>query len=124
MALGRVHVCNDIPCDIPECNPTRTYVRTYILGEDRSSMQSIALMHSAKILSFTSSHLLVAVAFVLLDRVLKYTWERKEMSPDLVTWMVTVPIPSETKMLAFDRVTCATGRGERIGKLNTTNLGI
>ena len=87
-------------------------------------MQSIALMHSTKILSFTSSHLLVAVAFVLLDRVLKYTRERKEMSPDLVTWMVTVPIPSETKMLAFDRVTCATGRRERIGKLNTTNLGI
>lgn len=57
---------------------------------------------------------------MLVDRVLKYTWERKEMSPDLVTWMVTVPFPSETKMLVFDRVTRATGVGERNGKLNTT----
>ena len=87
-------------------------------------MQSVALMHLAKIRSFTNSHLLVAVAFVLADHVLKYTWECKEMSPDRVTWMVTVPIPSETKMLAFDRVTCATGRGERNGKLNTSNLGM
>ena len=23
-------VCNDIPCDIPECDPPRTYVRTYV----------------------------------------------------------------------------------------------
>ena len=28
--LGRAHVCNDIPCDIPEHDPPRTYVRTYI----------------------------------------------------------------------------------------------
>ena len=56
-----------------------------------------------------SSHLLIIVAFVLVERVLKNIRERKEMSPDLVTWMVTVPTPSETKIVAFGRVTCATG---------------
>ena len=39
--------CNDIPRDIPERDPPRTYVRTYVLGENRSSIQSLALMRSA-----------------------------------------------------------------------------
>ena len=40
-------VCNDIPRDIPERDPPRTYVRTYVLCENRSPIQSLALMHSA-----------------------------------------------------------------------------
>jgi len=36
-------VCNDIPCDIPERDPPRTYV----LCEKRSSIQSLVLMRSA-----------------------------------------------------------------------------
>jgi len=40
-------VCNDIPRDIPECEPPRTYVCTYVLCENRSSIQSLALMRSA-----------------------------------------------------------------------------
>ena len=34
-------VCNDIPCDIPERDPPRTYTRTYILCDNRSSIQII-----------------------------------------------------------------------------------
>ena len=40
-------VCNDIPRDIPERDPPRTYVRTYVLCENRSPIQSLALMRSA-----------------------------------------------------------------------------
>ena len=44
-------VCNDILCDIPEHDPPRTYARmyarTYVLSENRSSIQSLALMRSA-----------------------------------------------------------------------------
>ena len=40
-------VCNGIPREIPECDPPRTYVRTYVLCENRSSIQSLALMRSA-----------------------------------------------------------------------------
>jgi len=44
-------VCNDIPRDIPERDPprthVRTYVRTYVLCENRSPIQSLALMRSA-----------------------------------------------------------------------------
>jgi len=34
ITLGRVHVCNDILCDIPECDPPRMYVHTYFVGVD------------------------------------------------------------------------------------------
>ena len=44
-------VCNDIPRDIPERDPPRTYARTYVLCENRSSIQSLTLMRSAIILS-------------------------------------------------------------------------
>jgi len=40
-------VCNDIPRDIPERDPPRTHVRTYVICENRSSIQSLALMRSA-----------------------------------------------------------------------------
>jgi len=52
-------VCSDIPRDIPERDPPRTYVRThvrtharthvrtYVLCENRSTIQSLALMRSA-----------------------------------------------------------------------------
>jgi len=40
-------VCNDIPHDIPERDPPGTYVRTYVLCENRSSIQSLTLMRSA-----------------------------------------------------------------------------
>jgi len=40
-------VCNDIPRDSPERDPPCTYVRTYVLSENRSSIQSLALMRSA-----------------------------------------------------------------------------
>ena len=40
-------VCNDIPRDIPERDPPRTYVRTYVVRENRSLIQSLALMRSA-----------------------------------------------------------------------------
>ena len=40
-------VCNNILRDIPERGPPRTYVRTYILCENRSLIQSLALMYSA-----------------------------------------------------------------------------
>jgi len=53
MALGRVHVCNDLPRDISEHDPPRTYV----LGENRSSIQSLALMRLA-IISHDHSYLL------------------------------------------------------------------
>ena len=47
-------VCNDIPRDIPERDPPRTYIRThartYVLCENRSPIQSLALMRSAIIL--------------------------------------------------------------------------
>ena len=42
-------VCNDILCDVPERDPPRTYVHTYS-HENRSSIQSLALMCSAAIL--------------------------------------------------------------------------
>ena len=42
-------VCNNIPHDIPERDLPRMYVRTYILCENRSSIQSLALMRSATI---------------------------------------------------------------------------
>jgi len=37
-------VCNDIRRDIPKHDPPPTYVRTYILCENRSLIQSLALM--------------------------------------------------------------------------------
>jgi len=40
-------VCNDIPRDIPERDLPRMYVRTYVLYENRSPIQSLALMRSA-----------------------------------------------------------------------------
>ena len=44
-------VCNNIPRDIPERDPPCTYacthVRTYVLCENRSSIQSLVLMRSA-----------------------------------------------------------------------------
>ena len=52
-AYGRLisMVCNDILRDIPERDPPRTYVRThvctYVLHENRSSIQSLVLMRSA-----------------------------------------------------------------------------
>jgi len=54
-------LCNDspsdIPRDIPERDPPRTYVRmhvrTYVLCENRSSIQSLALMRSATNKHFT-----------------------------------------------------------------------
>ena len=53
-------VCNNIPLDIPERDPPRTYVRTYvrmhvctyILCENRSSIHSLALMHSAIMIDY------------------------------------------------------------------------
>jgi len=53
------------------------------------------------------SYLLIAASLLVL-RVLKNTRERKEMSPDLINWMITVPASSGTKILAGDRVTRAT----------------
>ena len=40
-------VYNNILHDIPECEPPRTYVRTYVVRENRSSIQSLVLMRSA-----------------------------------------------------------------------------
>jgi len=40
-------VCNDIPRDSPERDPPCTYVRTYVLSENRSLIQSLALMRLA-----------------------------------------------------------------------------
>ena len=40
-------VYNDIPHDIPECDPLRTYAPTYVLCENKSSIQSLLLMWSA-----------------------------------------------------------------------------
>ena len=42
--VGHMYVINDIPRDIPERD---YYVRTYVLRENRSSIQSLALMCSA-----------------------------------------------------------------------------
>ena len=43
----RAHVCNDLLHDIPERDPPCTYIRMYVLCENRSSIQSLALMRSA-----------------------------------------------------------------------------
>ena len=40
-------VCNDIQRDSPECDPPSTHVHTYVLCENRSSIQSLTLMCSA-----------------------------------------------------------------------------
>jgi len=56
-------VCNDIPRDIPERDPPRTYVctyvRTYVLCENRSPIQSLALMRSA-IIMYASKYAIIA----------------------------------------------------------------
>jgi len=54
-------VCNDIPYDIPERDPPRTYV----LCENRSSIQSLVLMRSA-IIMFDGGGGILCVAFSLL----------------------------------------------------------
>ena len=50
MAYTIIMVCNNILRDIPERDPPRTYICTYVLGENRSSIQSLAIMHSAMII--------------------------------------------------------------------------
>ena len=51
MTLGRALVCNNIPRDIPERDPPRTYMHTFVRIDPwfRSSIQSLVLMHSANI---------------------------------------------------------------------------
>ena len=56
-------VCNNIPRDIPERDPPRTYVRTYTLCENRSSIQSLALMRSAIISIKLTPLILYALQF-------------------------------------------------------------
>ena len=45
--LGPACGINDIPRDIPERDPPRTYVHTYFVRLDPRFMQSLALMRSA-----------------------------------------------------------------------------
>jgi len=56
VATASIRVCNDIPHDIPECDPPCMYVRTYILCENRSSIQSLVLMWSATSTQPSTSH--------------------------------------------------------------------
>ena len=56
VATAGVCVCNNIPHDIPEHDPPRTYVRTYILCENRPSIQSLVLMWSATSTQPSMSH--------------------------------------------------------------------
>jgi len=56
VATTSICVCNDIPHDIPECDPPCMYVRTYILGENRSWIQSLVLMWSATSTQPSASH--------------------------------------------------------------------
>ena len=47
MAYTIIMVCNNIPHDITECDTPCMYVCTYVLSENRSSIQSLTLMRSA-----------------------------------------------------------------------------
>ena len=92
-----VWVCNDIPHDIPERDPPHMYVITYVLCENRSLIQSLALMRSAinTTCSVYFSIPLCILTWHLLSRVLnchlayKWDWWAYLRNTVLAWWMVS-----------------------------------